>query len=256
MNVIKSGDYVVLIDRKGKKWLVKVEDNKMFQIHHGKLDLNDLIGKRYGSIVNTHLGRNLYAKKPTIHDFIMKSKRKTQIIYPKDIGYIILKLGLRPGMNILEVGTGSGAMTSSLIWILGREGTIDTYEKRRDIADIAIRNILRIHHGKSIIKLHVEDIRDADLPMEKYDAAIIDMDSPWEIIDKVYHSLKPGGGVAFIIPTYNQLEKLLPTLENLFSEIDAVEIFIRRLQAKQGKIRPEFRMIGYTNIVLTCFKSQ
>ena len=254
MTIIKNNSYVVLIDTKNKRWLVRVEENKMFSTHHGKINLGDLIGKRFGDIIETHIRRTFYIKKPTIYDFIMKSARKTQIVYPKDIGYIILKLGVRPGMDILEVGTGSGAITTALLWILGDNGLIDTYEKRKDIAETAIKNIDKIPHTDSIIKLYIEDIRRIELDKEKYDAAIIDIDSPWEIIGKIHYSLKSGAGVAFILPTYNQLDKLVEELEKYFIDIEAVELFYRKLQAKKGKIRPEFRMIGYTAIVVTAMK--
>ena len=254
MTVIKEKDYVMLIDKKKRRWLVQVERNKIFSIHLGKVDLGSLIGMRFGDVIETHTGYPLYIKKPTIYDFIMKSLRKTQIVYPKDIGYIILKLGIKPGMKILEIGTGSGAVTMALLWILGGDGLVDTYDKRRDMAEVAIKNIKRIGSTYSIIKMHIEDIKEAELDEENYDAAIIDMDSPWEILEKIYYSLKPGAGVAFIIPTYNQLDKLIEDLEQYFFDIETVELFYRNIQAKKGRIRPEFRMIGYTTLVVTCMK--
>ena len=254
MTMIKNNNYVVLLDKKNRRWLVRVEENKMFSTHHGKINLGKLIGRQFGDIIETHIGQVFYIKKPTIYDFIMKSPRKTQIVYPKDIGYIILKLGIRSGMNILEVGTGSGAITTALLWILGNNGLIDTYEKRKDIAEIAIKNIDKIPHADSVIKLHIENIKRSELDREKYDAAIIDIDSPWEIIDKIHCSLKAGAGAAFILPTYNQLDKLVEELEKYFIDIEAVELFYRKIQAKKGRIRPEFRMIGYTAIVVTGMK--
>ncbi len=251
--MVKEGDYILLVDRKNNKWLVKVEKGKKFYTHHGEVDLTSVIGEKYGVSVETHMGKKLRILKPTVIDFIMKSGRPTQIVYPKDIGYIILRLGIKPGDRVLEVGTGSGAVTSALAWILNGEGRIDSYEKREDIARAARRNLSRIK-GTGIVNIHVDDINKADLPMEEYDAAIIDMDAPWMILKKVYQALKPGAYIAVILPTYNQLDKILEELNNYYTDIEAIEIFYRKLQAKQGKIRPEFRMIGYTTIVLTAAK--
>ncbi len=253
MTTVKEGDYILLMDKKCRKWLVKVEKDKKFYTHHGEIDLGDLIGIEYGSIVETHKGKKLIILKPSVIDYIMKSGRPTQIVYPKDIGYIILRLGIKPGYSILEVGTGSGAITTALTWILNGVGKIDTYEKREDIAKAAKKNIMRIP-GNEVVNLHVMDFRDAELPSNEYDVAIIDMDSPWTILKKVYDALKPGSYIALIIPTYNQLDKVLDELNTYFTDIEAIEIFYRNLQAKKGKIRPEFRMIGYTTIVVTAAK--
>jgi tRNA (adenine57-N1/adenine58-N1)-methyltransferase len=253
MNRIKEGDYIILSDSKRRKWLVRVEKNKRFHIHHGTIELEKILGLQYGDHIETNLGKELVILKPTLIDYISRAKRPTQIVYPKDIGYIIMKLGIRPGYNILEVGTGSGAITSTLTWILNGRGEIDTYEKREDIARIAQKNISRID-GKEVVKLHIMDILKADLPPEHYDAVIIDIDSPWKITEKIHKAVKPGAYIAIITPTYNQLDKLLEVLPTYFTDIEAIEIFKRKIQAKSGKIRPEFRMIGYTTILVTATK--
>lgn len=253
MSKIREGDYIIIMDREGNKWLTRVSRGREFHTHLGKIDLEKLIGLKYGSIIETRKGKKLYILKPTIQDFILKGYRPTQIVYPKDIGYLLTRLDIRPGSNILEVGMGSGAITSTLIQILSGKGEIDSYERRMDIADIAIKNISRLNH-REILNIHLIDIGEARLPKEYYDTAIIDIDSPWIHINKIYYALKPSGGVAFILPTYNQLDKLLPSIKGRFIDVEAIEIGYRRIQAKEGRIRPEFTMIGFTAILLTGYK--
>ncbi len=254
--VIREGDYVLLVDDSGNEWLVKVRRDYEFTTHHGKLNLGDLIGLEYGCICKTHTGRRLYVLKPTLEEYILHSKRPTQIVYPKDIGYILLKSGLRSDSIVLEVGTGSGAITTTLCWFI-REGIIDSYERRRDIAEVALLNLKRLN-CLDRVRLHIMDFKDAEVDRDYYDLAIVDVDTPWEVINKVYYAIKPSASIFIILPTYNQLDKLLSYIKSnkniKLVKISAEEVFIRELQAEAGRIRPYFRMIGYTAVLFTARK--
>jgi len=34
-------------------------------------------------------------------------------MYSKDIGYILIRMGIGPGIKVIEAGTGSGALTTA-----------------------------------------------------------------------------------------------------------------------------------------------
>jgi tRNA (adenine57-N1/adenine58-N1)-methyltransferase len=112
---IEEGSYVLLFHNRSKKWLVKVTSEKKLHTHLGVIDIPSIIGMDYGSSFQTPLGKVIYLVKPTVHDFIMKSERRTQIVYPKDLGYIVVRAGIANGSQILEIGTGSGAKRSASI---------------------------------------------------------------------------------------------------------------------------------------------
>jgi len=251
--MISEGEYVLLYSEKGDKWLIKIRKDGVFSTDLGIIQHNDIIEKSFGEYVLTHKNRKIWIIKPSIYDYILKTRRRTQIIYPKDIGYIIMKLGVKPDSKILEIGTGSGALTTGLAWILEKDGLIDTYEKRSEFLDLAKENISRIN-PKASINFHNEDAIESTFKKEFYDIAFLDIDSPWLIIDKVYEALKPSGRIGILLPTYNQVDKVLPSLEKRFIDIEGAEIFKRELQLKHGKIRPLFRMIGFTAILITGIK--
>ncbi len=250
---VNLGDYILLYSlTKNRKWLVKVEERK-FSTDLGVVDLKETIGKKYGEYVYTSKNIKLKIVKPAPYDYIMNSERPTQIIYPKDIGYLLLRLGVEPNSKILEVGTGSGGLTTGFAWFLSEEGEIKTYEKRREFMEVAKRNVMRIKPRCKITFLN-QDFMEAEVEEEYYDLAFVDMDSPWTIIDKVYRSLKPSGRAGFLLPTYNQVDKLSTKINKYFLDIEAIEVFIRRIRMKKGMIRPEFQMIGYTAVVVTGIK--
>ena len=251
---IALGDYVILYNRKkGRKWLVKV-DKKVFSTDLGNINLEDLVGKRYGDIIYTSKKFEVKVLKPVSSDYIMYGERPTQIIYPKDIGYIILKLGIRHDSKILEVGTGSGGLTTGFAWILSDKGEITTYEKRKEFLEVARRNVSRIRPECKIRYVNM-DFKEADIPSEYFDAAFIDIDSPWLVLDKVHKALKPYGRAGFLLPTYNQVDKLASKINKYFIDVEAVEIFLRNIRMKKGMVRPEFHMVGYTAVVVFGIKS-
>ncbi len=252
---IEPGDYILLYSpEKKRSWLVKVEEGKVFSTDLGNIDLDTVLGKEYGYAVETHLGKKLYLFRPSPRDYIMKGVRPTQIIYPKDIGYIIHTLGIRHDTKFLEVGTGSGGLTIGVAWIMSREGLITTYERREDFRRNAERNIARIK-PECQIRFRGE-FPDNELEEDFYDVAFIDMDTPWKILPNVYRALKGGGRIGLLIPTYTQLEKIYDEFNRLFIHLEAVETFVRNIQFKKGRIRPEFRMIGYTAVLLFGIKRE
>ena len=142
-NIISDGSLVLLYFDVKRQWLIRIENSRQFHTHKGFIALADLIGRPFGSEVKSSLGYSFCALKPTTHDFIMHSARKTQIMYPKDIGLIILKLALSPGLKILEIGTGSGAMTLAAATAVKPTGHVHTYEARVEFAEMAERNLRR-----------------------------------------------------------------------------------------------------------------
>ncbi|MDQ6668895.1 MAG: methyltransferase domain-containing protein, partial [Thermoproteota archaeon] len=160
-----------------KKWLTRVNSDKKVHTHLGVIDVSSIIGLEYGSIVKTSEGKLIHLVEPTIHDFIMKSERRTQIIYPKDLGYIVARTGLKNGSKVLEIGTGSGALTTFLASIVKPSGHIYTFDVNPDFIGIAKRNLEKAAMT-AYVTTHLYDPH-LGLDIEDVDAAIVDLGDPW-----------------------------------------------------------------------------
>ena len=242
---IDEGSTVLLYFDLRRQWLLRVDSSRQFHTHRWFINLKELIGRSFGTSVKSSLGHEFWVLKPTTHDLIMHSVRRTQIMYPKDIGLIILKLALTAGCKVLEVGTGSGAMTVAAAMAVRPTGHVHTYEAREEFAEMAQRNLKRaalldfvtIHHGNAATAIEGTD----------FDAAIIDVGDPWPIIPHVHTALLPGAPVVSFSPTMNQVERTTDIfVKGGFVNVHTIESFIREIRAEAGKTRPATMMVGHT----------
>jgi len=240
MEEIKYGD-LVLIVYGDRTWLIKAEIGKKFQTHLSTIEIDKIIGLPFGSRVS--FGVDYLFLKPTLEDIIMKYRRLTQIIYPKDAGYILVKLGITPGMKVLEMGTGSGALTSYIANCLKPTGIIVSYDINEKFVEIAKENL-----KKASLENWVEFRNfDGSLPESEFDSAFIDLGDPWLYTEKIWYSLKPSAPAGFLLPTVDQLEKLDKSLKETGFWVDeTVEIMLRRMVVAEGRTRPSGIMVGHT----------
>lgn len=243
--LIKEGKYTLLYLNQSKKWLLKVMRDKVHHTHAGFVNLNELIGKPYGVSLKSNKGVKFYALKPTTYDFIMKAKRKTQIVYPKDLGYIGIRLGIQSGMKVIEAGTGSGVLTCYLANLVKPDGHIYSYEIRKEFIEVAKQNIEAMGLSE-YITIKNKDAKDG-IDVKYADAGVIDVGDPWTLVKPFKESLKAGASICVICPTVNQVDKLIPKLKDEgFVDIDCLEIMLRKWEARQGMLRPATRMIAHT----------
>lgn len=242
---IEEGSLILLHFDLRRQWLLRIDKGKQFHTHKGFINLAELIGRPFGCEIKSSLGHCFWALKPTTHDLIMHSARRTQIMYPKDIGLIILKLGLTSGFKVLEIGTGSGAMTVAAATAIKPAGHVHTYEARKEFAEVAERNLKRasvqefvtIHNTNATVGVEGFD----------FDAAIIDVGDPWPIIPHVQKALSGGAPIVSFSPTVNQVEKTTEAFnQSGFANVHTLECFIREIRADTGKTRPATIMIGHT----------
>lgn len=253
MNLIlssaKSGDIAQLVGLSHKNFLIRLQPGKILETHRGILSHDDLIGKQWGSQVFSHIGSPFYLLQPSLGDLIIATRRTTQILYPKDIGYILVTMGIGPGKHVIEAGTGSGAMTTALAYSVGPQGHIFTYEMRPDMMNLAQKNLS--HLGlQDRVTFNLADIKDG-FEEENIPALFMDVPTPEDYLDQVRKALTPGGFFGCIVPTTNQLIRLVPALrQNNFAFIEICELSLRFYKPIPQRIRPTDRMVAHTGFLI------
>ncbi|NND86738.1 MAG: tRNA (adenine-N1)-methyltransferase [Nitrosopumilus sp.] len=244
---IKQNSPVLFYFNNSKKWLVKISKKESLHTHIGVIKHSDAIGKEYGSRLTTNKDKYVYLLKPTTYDYVMKIQHGTQIVYPKDLGYIVARAGIESGQNILEIGTGSASLTSFVASIVKPRGHVYTFDVDENFMKIAEKNLKKAGVSKYVTQTSLDLKTAKKMPLEDMDVALIDLGDPWTVIPQVRQMLKGSGAVFAICPTMNQLEKLTISLvENEFTDIESTEHILRTIDAREGKTRHSFQGIGHT----------
>ena len=250
---ITSGDTVLLVSPDNKSFMVVVTEEKSFSSHMGMLDLSLALGKKWGDTIVSNLGNSFVLLKPTVEQKIMKVRRATQIVYPKDAALILLKTDVQAGSRVVEAATGSGALTIALANSVAPCGKVYTYEKREQFMKNAEDNVRRAGLSR-YVEFNCSDVREG-FKERDVDVAILDLPSPWYGIPASYEALAPGGRIASISPTFNQVERTAEVLEETgFVRIETVELIMRNYQVKKGKTRPDNRTVAHTGFLTFAFK--
>ena len=252
---IEEGDLVLFIisGRRGeKKFIRRAKRGQKFHTHAGLIEYNDIIGREWGFRATTNLGREVLVLEPTLADLIEKLPRKTQIIYPKDAAFALIKSGVRPGSTVVEGGTGSGSLALCLSRAVGEGGSVVSYEINERILRRARRNLEAL--GANNIVLKNKDMREK-IDERDVDAVFLDLGDPWEVMPEAKAALKPGGVVCVFVPSYEQVKKsVLAGRELGFSAIEVDELLLRGYDVNAQRTRPRPWMIGHTVFLITMRK--
>jgi tRNA (adenine57-N1/adenine58-N1)-methyltransferase len=229
-----------------------LEPGKVYHTHRGGLPHDDLIGLPDGSVVSSAGGTAYLALRPLLADYVLSMPRGAQVIYPKDAAQIVAMGDVFPGARVLEAGAGSGALTCSLLRAVGPVGSVTSYELRPDFADIAKRNVEAFLGGpQANWTLRVGDV--AECQDVGFDRIILDLLTPWELLDLASRALVPGGVLIGYVATTPQLSELVEALRERggFTEPRAWESLVRDWHAEGLAVRPDHRMIAHTAFLVS-----
>ena len=235
--------------------MVKLIAGEVFNSHNGHFKHDTLFNKPPGSWVNTSQGNLMLATHPTMGDFTKLMPRTATVIYPKDLGAILVSGDIFPGAKVLEAGCGSGAVTICLMRAVGETGHVYSYDIREDMVERANKNVNEMLPKMTNVSIELGDVS-SKIDHDDLDRIVLDLPEPWKVIDHACHSLKLGGIFLSFLPTILQVHELSETLKvnPNFSMVETSELMVRSWHVAQRSIRPDHRMIGHTGFITTARK--
>lgn len=255
MEPFASGERALLIDSRGRRFLVRLEAGATFHFHGGALPHDLVIGSEEGTTVHTSTGASLVCFRPRLADFILKMGRGAQVIYPKDVGPLLVYADVFPGARVLEAGSGSGALTIALCRAVGPEGRVVSYEVREEFHSIA-RGNAEDFFGKlpAWLDMRHGDVR--EVSGETFHRVVLDLPEPWTVLEQAAAVLLPGGVLCGYLPTTGQVQALVEALTNAgFAEIQTFEVLLRTWHVEPRSVRPDHRMVAHTGFITVSRKT-
>ncbi len=245
---LAAGDLVLLVDHKKRRYLVRLETDGEFGTHSGVVPHNDLIGVAEGAGVATTKGQKFKAYRPTLSDYILEMPRGAQVIYPKDIGPMLMLADIEPGCRVLESGVGSGALSMAML----RAGAVITgYELREDFASRAKKNVAEFLGPEALenYDIHVRDAYEA-LVHDGFDRIVLDLPEPWNVVPNIGDALRPGGIIVSYSPSITQVMRMREALDRAgFAEASTTEVLNRGWHIEGAAVRPDHRMVAHTGFL-------
>ena len=203
----QAGDTVLLIDRKKRRYLIELAVGGEF--HSPCRVCGSRHNHRWLATLapsNRPAGRPFSRSVQHLSDFILKMPRGAQVIYPKDLGPILMLADIFPGAKVLESGLGSGALSMTLL----RAGAdITGYEIREDFAAKAQENVAAML-GSGVSDRYKVEIRDVyeGIGGNGFDRVVLDLPEPWNVVKHATDALRPGGILLSYTPSITQVVQL------------------------------------------------
>ncbi|MFQ5881364.1 MAG: tRNA (adenine-N1)-methyltransferase [Candidatus Methylomirabilales bacterium] len=247
----QAGEKAVLIDPKGRKYLLTLRANDKFSTHLGIIPHGEIIGREEGAFLRSSGGVPFCAFRPTFAEYVLKMKRGAQVLYPKDIAAVLVWGDIYPGATVVEGGGGSGALTIALLQAVGEKGQVITYEVREDFLGQAKTNVEAFLGNAPHWAPKLKDIYQG-IEETAVDRVVLDLPEGWRAVGYAARALRPGGLLLAFFPTVPQLQTMAAAIEDE-PRLKLQEVFetSRRPWRVQGlSVRPELRMVAHTGFFM------
>ena len=247
---MQENDPVLLLDRKDREYLARLDRTRPILIRGGKIPVDDILGKPEGIVVRSSMNEPFVVLRPSLPQLIPNLPRNAQVIYPKDLGPILIWADIFPGARVVEAGVGAGALTMALLRAVGAGGHVCSYEIREDFVAMARKNITSYFGPAPNWTLKLGDVA-SELNETDMDRIILDLPEPWRVIPAAYNALRAGGVLLAYLPTVLQVKSLVDALreDKRFVCIETMETLMRFWHFKGMSARPQHRMVAHTGFL-------
>jgi len=248
-----AGERALLVDEKGRTYLVRLQTGGAFHFHGGVVEHGSLIGAEEGSVLHSSRGMALVCFRPRLADFVLKMPRGAQVVYPKDLASIVLGADVFPGSRVLEAGTGSGSLCIALCRATGPLGRVVTYEMRAEFQGKARENVEAFFGTlPEWLEMRSGPLEDVAGSGEVFDRVILDMPEPWRVLEAAESVMAPGGILCSFVPTTGQIQSLVLALQRRgYSQVTTTETMVRTWHVTERSVRPDHRMVAHTGFITT-----
>jgi len=253
MRPFAEGEVILLVDKVGRRHRVRLRAGERHSIHSGLVHHDDLIGRPEGVVVSTQMGARLLAVRPTFAEQVTGRRRQAQPIYPKDLGAILVTADVHPGAQVIEAGTGTGALTLAALRAVGPQGAVVSYESREEFLEAARRGIVEsLGALPANLTLKLGDVYEG-VDERDMDRVLLDLPEPWQAAPAAKSALRPGGIVFAHCPNVSQVQRFFDCLRELrgFGMLEAFEVLQRGWTVRGRSMRPSHRMVAHTGFL--CF---
>ena len=253
-----EGDVAIIYDRRNRRYRVVLKPGALIETHLGYARHDDVIGRREGFFLVTNKSHRLFVIRPSFGDAVRELPRQSQVIYPKDLGALLVHADIYPGASVVEVGLGSGATAAALLRAIGPEGSLVSYEVRSEIVEASKRNVEELapgaeNHRVIVADAYLDGIGDAEI-----DRLVADVPEPWRLLESTAGVLRTGGIFAAYLPTILQVHEFVMRLsrDSRWHMAEAVELIERPWHFSETSARPEHRMVGHTGFITTVCRTE
>ncbi len=248
--LLRSGDAVLFIDRKHRRYLRTLRAGTRVPLRDGNVECDALIGEYDGRRVANSANETFLVLRPTYADLVLHLPRQAQVIYPKDVASILVWGDVFPGATVVEAGVGPGALTIALLRAVGARGRVVSYDCRDDHIEMARKNIARFFGDAPQWTVKSGDVY-AAIDESDVDRVIFDVPEPWRALDVAARALLPGGVLVGYVPTVLQVKSLVDHLHQHpdFGAVETFETLQRFWHVRELSIRPEHRMVAHTGFL-------
>lgn len=257
-HILREGEPVLIVDVRGKEHVLHLRSG--LKTHHGRAGVifhDWLIGKPPGVRITTDKGDQFVCVRPNLDDYILKRlRRHTQIIYPKDLGTLLVEGNIFPGARVLEAGLGSGAAALTFLRFLGSSGRLYSYEMRDEFVEKSRETIQEFEELYGTFstphEIRIHDIY-TGIEEKDLDSILLDIPEPHRVLDSAATSLRPNGVLLSWLPTALQVYELVGDLKKspFWAQIKTTESLVRPWYVGAKSIRPEQQMVGHTGFLTT-----